>query len=861
MSSIVAMLRGVAQETLPAADDVWQARQAELEAMGFEDGRKRFREAHADAMRKGNAGRALAVRKFFVEGVDRLEAAIRFFYDEGMAPGKRGRKHQLIRWIDLLGADTIAYLTMVEMIDGIAQKRVYRQAAELISVRVQDEARYRLLAEEAPGLFAFRMDKLKKTANKRHKKAALDQAVRYADVDDSPLMMTRAERLVIGTHLVEMAIAATGLFYVQTFQRRARDKMRGVVTDKYILATPEAMEWITKRAEMLEILFPVAGPMVVPPKRWGPNGQRGGYLHQLARKYPLVRKVSKYTLKRCEAEAGQLVYDAVNVLQETRWQVNAGVLAVVEEVVRQGGGMAGVPTFREPPRPFDNDAYAALPEEERRAVRQQRAKQMEEYRLFQGAATKVAGITVAAKRVANAPAIFFPYSLDFRGRIYSLSSYLNPQGDDLCRGLLQFAEAKAVGAKGGYWLAVHGANVIDTLGDVKASKLTMDERVAFVESLEPQILAAASDPFAYLWWAEKGMENPWQTLAFCFEWARYVASGKSAEFVSALPVMLDGSCNGAQHFSAMFRDEVGGAAVNLVPSERPADLYSQVAVRLQQIIEERAAAGDEWAIVWNKAGLISRKLVKRPTMTYFYGSKKFGFKTQLVSYLRAEVGKGALGTRTVVGEDGEAKQVDAMGGACAWLAEQLIAALAMEVRCAHDGMLWLHNRATLVAARNQPVEWTVPVTGFFVRQEYVRMKRKQVKTVMHGKRVDPSYYVPTAQIEPRKQKNGVSPNVIHSLDAAALMLMSKFASMNGVTHIAAIHDSFGTHAADTELMRHATRHSFVTLYSQDVAGMLEAQLIAQLGELSKSEQENLVELPAKGDLDLGGVLASMYFFC
>jgi DNA-directed RNA polymerase len=833
-------------------------RQAELEALGFEAGRLRFREAHENALRKGAGVRAVAVRKFFVEGVDRLEAALVFFQESYV----RGRKHNLLRWLEELGPATVSYLAMVELIDGIAQKRVFRQTAEQIAIRIQDEVRYQRFEKKAKGLFDYKVEKLKRTGNKRHKKAAMDQAIRFAEVDDNDLLMGRAERLYVGAKLIELCIDATGLFQIETFVRRGKSRKAGPVVDKYILATPEALEWITKRADLLEILFPVAGPMVVPPAAWGPNGKRGGYHFQLRGKYPLVRKVSKLTLREVERRAGEVVYDALNTLQNTRWQVNSEILRIVDDVVAVGGGKAGIPAFREPPKALNGEAYAALPKEEQRKVRSARAQAMEAYRLYQGAATKVAGIAVAARRVAGEEAIYFPYSLDFRGRLYSLSAYLNPQGDDLCRGLLHFAECKPLGEQGDYWLAVHGANVIDELDGVKVSKLSLNERVQFIHDRSAMIRDAAADPLQYDWWMD--LENPWQVLAFCMEWARYlqwVEAGNAHEtFPSALPVMLDGSCNGAQHFAAMFRDEVGGAAVNLIPADKPSDLYSNVAARVLEIVERAAAGGDEIAILWNKSGLISRKLVKRPTMTYFYGSKKFGFRQQLADLIRQTVGKGALGTRTVRGNDGAEKQVDALGFACGWLAEKLMVALAQEVRCAHDGMLWLHNRATLIAAQNKPVEWTVPLTGFFVRQEYMKMKMRQITTVLHGKYCKPSYYTPTGAVEGRRQRNGIAPNVIHSLDAAALMLMAKQASTDGVTHIAAIHDSFGTHAADTAVMRHCTRHAFVRLYQHDVAADLEAQFMNQIGELDAEKLEELEPVPSRGELDLMGVLVSDYFF-
>jgi DNA-directed RNA polymerase len=47
-------------------------------------------------------------------------------------------------------------------------------------------------------------------------------------------------------------------------------------------------------------------------------------------------------------------------------------------------------------------------------------------------------------------------------------------------------------------------------------------------------------------------------------------------YVCNLPVHQDGSCNGLQHYAALGRDALGGAAVNLTPSELPQDVYTFV---------------------------------------------------------------------------------------------------------------------------------------------------------------------------------------------------------------------------------------------------------------------------------------------
>lgn len=77
------------------------------------------------------------------------------------------------------------------------------------------------------------------------------------------------------------------------------------------------------------------------------------------------------------------------------------------------------------------------------------------------------------------------------------------------------------------------------------------------------------------WWQEAS--EPLQCLMACKELADALkCSQGSANFLSRLPVAVDGSYNGLQHYSAIGRDELGAALVNLVPSERPADAYTGI---------------------------------------------------------------------------------------------------------------------------------------------------------------------------------------------------------------------------------------------------------------------------------------------
>ena len=97
--------------------------------------------------------------------------------------------------------------------------------------------------------------------------------------------------------------------------------------------------------------------------------------------------------------------------------------------------------------------------------------------------------------------------------------------------------------------------------------------------------------------------------------------------------------------------------------------------------------------------------------------------------------------------------------------------------------------------------------------------------------------------------SSISPNVIHSLDAAHIRMVALAASQEQMHSLAMIHDSFGCHASDAPRFFNIIREEFVKLYTQDVAKMLNDNLSG-----------GAVDLPAMGILDLDGVIETDYSF-
>src|SRR5690606_11525700 len=102
-------------------------------------------------------------------------------------------------------------------------------------------------------------------------------------------------------------------------------------------------------------------------------------------------------------------------------------------------------------------------------------------------------------------------------RVYPISSWFSPQGHDLSRGLLEFADGKPIDREGARWLAIHGINSLGVTPEgARVAAMTFDERIEWVISHSTDIVEAARNPTEVTWSAEA--DDPWQFLAFCMEW-------------------------------------------------------------------------------------------------------------------------------------------------------------------------------------------------------------------------------------------------------------------------------------------------------------------------------------------------------
>lgn len=820
------------------------AEQARLEDRMASLGIERYRAQALEARQKGEATRSKSVSYAMDAAVGPLTQAIKGFRDAASS-GRAGRRHSAVKAISGMEDEVVSFIVVKMVLDGVVKGQDLTPLALRIGGALEMEQRVAAYRQDHQGhVGTIEKDLARRTRHAGHRRKVFAHVL--GEVDDGWQAWSKRDKLAIGTKLVELLVSSTGLLEID-HRMAGRNRPVAVLTP-----TRFFKDWIANLDLQAEILSPEYKPCVIPPKDW--DDLVGGGYHTDAFAYPLqfVKTRSKEHQKALkEADLSQ-VYSAVNAIQRTPWAVNKRVLEVAVHLNDIGSGLAGLPQGDEPvpTKPADIDTN----EEARTRWKRQAAAAHNLNRSLFSRRVQTKKTLSVAQEFVKYDAIYFPHQLDFRGRVYAVPSGLNPQGTDLAKGLLQFSSGDPVDTpEASQWFLVHGANCFGV------DKVSFKERVGWVEGNWRRIVRTASNPLDDLWWTEA--DSPFCFLAWAIEYLEYVdALGSGKTFHSRLAIAMDGSCNGLQHYSAMLRDPVAGKAVNLVPSDAPQDIYGEVArvvndylyqIAMSEHRPDACYATKEDRLEWELAGKwgafgIDRKITKRPVMVLPYGGtlnacQKYVYDAVL------ERSAADIASLQIADED--------IRAAAFWLGGIVWSSIGQVVVSAKLAMGWLRDLAGVVVGAGLPLRWTTP-SGFVVVQSYLATRSTRLETVLFGKRYQPrlNEEVPNT-LDTRRQINGVAPNFVHSLDAAALVLTVNAASRAGINKFAMIHDSYGTTAKGSTVLAETLREEFVRMYEDN-------EVLEQFREETTPPHllEDVQHPPSVGGLNLNDIRRSDYFF-
>lgn len=807
-------------------DNPMFSKQLDLEAESLNLGITRYRRDRSKKDESDLKPGKVLVHRVLDALVDRINETVADL-DKGKARG--GKPSVYGRYLKEIPPEAAAFITAKVAINHCVKPNApLLPVAMSVGTLIEEHIVFSDLADTQPGLFTSAQRKVRKATTAHHKRYTMRHAVGVAveNHGDSVtgLSWTDNDKAHLGIKLIELLVDTavdheSPLFEVgMVYEKRKRKRV--------LRATDATLAWIAKIHSNDELLAPVYLPMIVPPRNWH-TPLDGGYM---STKVPFVKTKRKGTIDELFSSEMPGVYAAVNSIQSTPWRINNAVLDVMLELNASDSSLGDLPSPTHVSFPaklanMDREARgktAAFQEWNKATARAHELKARETSRNV-----ALAQKLFVAQKLRNEPAIYFPHNLDFRGRIYPIPTGLTPQANDHGKGILEFAEGMPLGEDGAFWLAVHIANCFGE------DKVSLEDRVQWVHDNEDAILDSSFSPLdGQRFWADA--DKPFCALAGCFEWAGYRLAGDA--FVSHLPIAMDGTCSGLQHYSALLRDPIGGRAVNLVPADTPSDIYSTVAVAVSDAL---VSSGDPKGLPW--LGKVERSIVKQPCMTFAYSSTVVGMRDQIIAALK------------------KVHDTDALEGHDYFAAASYLAPIVRDkikkcVVAASSAMEWLQQSTKLLSENKQPIVWSTPL-GLPVMQANMKSKSKAVQVIFAGARMELNLSYQTNVLDSRSQTNGIAPNYIHSLDSCHLMQTVLGATENGIQDFAMIHDSFGTHACNTSAFNAILRNEFVQMYSGNLLEDFRQELIGQLPEGTEVDP-----IPPMGDLDIAAVRDSDFFF-
>lgn len=876
--------------------------QLKLEEEMFNGGIKRFND-NRERNEKFAASETVHNRKLMKELISPMAEGIQAFKD--FYQGRRGAPARALPYLRCIPNETAAYIAIKVTLDYVASDYQLPMIAMKIGERIEDQIRFTKLEGMAEKYFKKVQDSLKKnsTASYQHKHRSLVAAEKRIVANDKEgdaerwRAFPKADLGLIGFQLLEIMENTLRFEGEPVFTREVVNKGKGTAHQKAILKVSDHIaQWVHETNEALQVLSPSTAPCVVPPRDWSNPFNGGFHTEQISSKTQLVKGKRKH-VKRLTQKQMPLVYEGINALQSVPWAVNTDVLDIATAVVNKDLGYA-MPRFGKlidkdnmPPCPVPA-CYENLKGGELKNVLT--AKEWEEFlrwkaecsRLYT-AETKRGSKSLAtvrligqARRYSEFKEIFFVYTMDSRGRVYAQSSVLNPQSNDLGKAMLRSAHGESLTAEGYKQFCITGANLYGW------DKVTLEEKVerTNTEDFIEMCKDIKADALTFRDWV--GADEPWEFLAWALEFASYhelKEDGLEDEFKTYLPNGRDGSCSGIQHYSAMMHDEVGGAAVNLVPSDTHQDIYRAVAEKVieklegilngtyevdygtfkdketeQEVEKIPTVKLKDFARAWMQIG-ITRGTCKKPVMTLPYGSSQITCREAIEDYLaelEEDEAKNALnqGRETnPVHPFGDESSHLSMRSALTFLTKLVWTSITEVVKAPVVAMKFIKQLSNKVVAQNSFLEWTTP-TGLIVKQEIFAMSNNRVYTKLMGMSSF-SFSEETDELDKYAMSGAAAPNFVHSMDASHLLLSVVAMKRAGFKFIHVIHDDFGTLANSTDKLQFILRDEMIKMYKE--SNMLEKYLLENEMRIGFDSE---LTVPPQYNLDLEVLRDSLFAF-
>lgn len=478
------------------------------------------------------------------------------------------------QFLQLMSDNTsvIAFLTLGVVISRLAGNPVSLSSlSRSVVTRLLELNFFDRVKQEDPKLYSY-LGKEFKRASATRKRQLIKKHTETLDYDNvgedkSP------EIIKVGTTLLSILIqSGANIIEVKNQSTRGKKAL------KVVVLTQEATE------VLINMLFhniqfnvnPSYYPMVVPPRDWGVN-KKGGYLNGSTPMFIGNKKITRHFLRDKHYPT---LYPVINKAQGVSWRINTRVLDVLQDIFTGNlidyGNPAvlpklygGLPTAEvyKPTQLINKEQY-----EDWLTYNREIDKLQMELDGENGRRLALLMALDVSNEMVDYEEFYYPYQFDYRGRLYPVTNFLNPQSPKHIKSLLEFSKGEVLNEEGLKWLKIHIAN---TYG---LDKVSFDDRIKWTEEHSSMILSIAKEPLDFVKdWAYA--DSPYEFLASCFAYEDYTKG-----LPVHTPIQLDATCSGIQFYSGLLLDKEGAESVNVIGNKRQ-DIYQKVADKVNEYLE------------------------------------------------------------------------------------------------------------------------------------------------------------------------------------------------------------------------------------------------------------------------------------
>lgn len=591
-------------------------------------------------------------------------------------------------------------------------------------------------------------------------------------------------------------------------------------------------------------------PMLHKPDEWK-DGQIGGFLSKNFKNSSLITYPKKGSNSHKVSNLNK-AYEVVNKLNAIKFQINVSLLNYLE-----------------------NEGQWLLDEIKINSSR-------DEWVYIQ--------LTLQLAKAFSGHPFYFSHYLDWRGRVYNSSFFINYQGNDLSSSLLIFNEGQKLTEIGKYYLYIALAN---SHNELNVSKLSFWERYNWVTlnynkiiNLDKEFILKAEKPFNFI------------SLALSLREYNF-----NPNFVIKNPIFLDATCSGIQHVAALIRDFELASLTNLNISndnDSPKDFYTDVINKVNKEINDFGKNNLEYSNLRDVA--LNRRIAKQSIMTVVYNVSVYGMKEQLSNKTKIEISTNKtidnileqrikstfknLSENFVINKNkkfilyefpscNENETVLLNVKDVFMISKILNKFIFSEYEGLGRVYFFITELAKITNMLNLPIIWKAP-NGLEFTQYYHKYEKSQVKLRLFGVVKEIHHLTYSKDLNINKQKNAIIPNVIHTLDAAHVYSIILDSDKSMVKNVISIHDCFGTHPNNMGEIHHIVRKTFILQYTNydflkefrdkiiELIKINDYEIIEENNQtilLYKNTKYVIPNTPELGEFDINQIERSTYIIC